>query len=46
MGFELSSPIVLDAQIWASFEPILERRQDEELRMGYNITIFKIWFQK
>ena len=46
MGSELPSPVVLDIQIWASFEPILERRQNGELRMGYNITIFKIWFQK
>ena len=46
MGSELSSPIVLDIQIWASLEPILERRQNEDLGMGYSITIFKIWSQK
>ena len=46
MGSELSSPIVLDIQIWVSFEPILERRQSEDLGMGYNITILKIWSQK
>ena len=46
MGFDLFSTIVLDIQIWASFDPILEWRQNEELGMSDNITIVKSWSQK
>ena len=46
MGFDLFSPIVLDIQIWASFDPILEWRQNEEFGMSDNITIVKSWSQK
>ena len=35
------SPIVLDIQVWISFESILERRQNEELGMGHSITVLK-----
>ena len=41
MGYDIFSPIVLDIQIWVSFGPILEWRQNEELGMGYNITVLK-----
>ena len=40
------SRIVLDIQIWTSFDPILEWRQKEESGMGHNIIILKNWFQK
>ena len=46
MGFDPFSPIVLDIQIWASFDPILEWRQKEGLGMGHDIRILKNWFQK
>ena len=46
MGFELSSPIALDIQIWASCDPTLELRQKEVLRIIHNIIIFKNWSQK
>ena len=46
MGFDLFSPKVLDIQIWASFDSILEWRQNAGLRMGHNITILKNWSQK
>ena len=46
MGFDLCSPIVLDIQIWDSFDPILEWHQSEGLGMGHNIPILKSWFQK
>ena len=39
------SPIVIDIQIWASFDPTLERRQNKGLGMGHNITILKNWSQ-
>ena len=41
MGFELSSPIVLGIQIWASFVSILELRQNKKLGIGHYITILK-----
>ena len=37
MGFDLFSPIVLDIQIWISFDPILDWRQNKGLGMGHNI---------
>ena len=46
MGFDLLTPIVLDIQIWASFDPILEWHQNKELGMGHNITIIKNWSEK
>ena len=42
MGYDLFSPIVLDIQIWASFEPILEWRQNEGLGIGRNISFEKL----
>ena len=42
----LFSQIVLDIQIWVSFEPILEWHQNEGLGMSHNITILNIWFRK
>ena len=41
MGYDIFSPVVLDRQIWVSFGPILEWRQNEELGMGRNTTVFK-----
>ena len=41
MGFDLFSPIALDIQIWASFDPVLEWRQNEGLGKGDNIKISK-----
>ena len=41
IGYDIFSPIVLDIQIWVSFGPILEWRQEEELGMGHNITVSK-----
>ena len=46
MGFDLFSPTLLDTKIWASFDPILEWRQNKGLKMGHNITILKNWSQK
>ena len=43
MDFDLFSQTVLDIQIWATFEPVLEWRQNQGLRMGHNITILKNW---
>ena len=44
--YDLSSLIVLDIQLWASFKPILEFRQSKRLGMDHNITILKNWPQK
>ena len=41
----LFSQIVLDTQIWVSFEPILEWHQNEGLGMGH-IIILNAWSQK
>ena len=41
VGFDLFSLTVLDVQIWASFDPILEWRQTEGLWIGHHITILK-----
>ena len=41
MGYNIFSPIVLNKQIWVSFDPILEWRQNKELRMGHNIAVLK-----
>ena len=41
MSYDIFSPIVLDIQIWVSFDSILEWRQNEELGMGHNITVLK-----
>ena len=41
MGYDIFSTIVLDIQIWVSFDPILEWRQNEELGMGHKITVLK-----
>ena len=55
MGFDVSLLVVLDVQIWASFDPILEWRENEGLGMGHNyhnftiitiITISKNWSHK
>ena len=46
MGFDLFSPIVLDIQIWTSFDPILEWRPYSGLGIGHNMTIKKNWSQK
>ena len=41
MGYDIFSPVVLDIQIWVSFDPILKWRQNEELGIGHNITVLK-----
>ena len=41
MGYDIFSPIVLDIQIWVSFDPILEWRQNKELGRGHNIAVLK-----
>ena len=46
MGFDIFSPIVLDIQIWASFDPNLEWRQNVRLGMSHGITILKNWSPK
>ena len=46
MNFDLFSIIALDIQIWAYFDPVLELRQTEGLRIGHNNTILKSWSQK
>ena len=43
MSFDPLQPsIVLDMQVWASFERVLKWRQNEGLGMVNNITISKI----
>ena len=46
MSFDRFYPIVLDIQSWASSDPVLEWRQNEELGMGRYITVLKNWSQK
>ena len=46
MGFGRFSPIVLDIQICASFDPILVRPEIGELGMVHSITTLKNWSQK
>ena len=41
MCYDIFSPIVLDIQIWVSFGPILEWRQNKELWMDHNIIVLK-----
>ena len=38
--------MVIDIQIWASFYPVLEWRQNKGSGMGHYITILKNWSQK
>ena len=46
MGFGRFSPIVLDIQICASFDPILVRPEIGELGLVHSITTLKNWSQK
>ena len=41
MGYDIFSPIEVDIQIWVSFGPILEWRQNKELGMDHDITVLK-----
>ena len=42
MSFDLFSPIVLDIQIWVSFDPILEWCQNEGLGMGHKTIVTEL----
>ena len=46
MGFELSSPLVLDIKILISFGPILEWRQNKGFGIVHNTTVSKSWSHK
>ena len=46
MAYDLFSRIVLDIQIWVSFDPILEWRQNMGFEMDHDIITLKNWSQK